>query len=166
MRQKKFDTLTSILIYLLFALTVLYPFGFAASSLLGCTFKLTNAAVYSCVIAILSICTMMLTISLKEGLKSKPARALITYTPLLSMINAILLIFDLEGFIAIGGRADISSLLFRHGADLWQTVGFEDNLTDAVRAVVIPGYIPRFLHYHIRKYVGKYSRENCRISKR
>ena len=103
MKQKKFDTLTSILIYLLFALTVLYPFGFAASSLLGYTFKLTNAAVYSCVIAILSICTMMLTISLKEGLKSKPARALITYMPLLSMINAILLIFDLEGFIAIGG---------------------------------------------------------------
>jgi len=101
MKNKKFDASIPLLIYLLFTLTMLYPVGIAVSSLFGYTFKLTNVVTYTSVVAILSVCAVVLTFILKIELQKKSVSILLTCLPLISMINAMLLVFFHGGLLVI-----------------------------------------------------------------
>lgn len=81
---------TSILTYLLFALTILYPAGFLITACFGYSFQLISFSAFAAAIAVLSVCVVVLDLVCKSTPK---AQALLSVITPLSFINAALYIF-------------------------------------------------------------------------
>lgn len=87
--MKKTMKISSIL---LFVLTVLYPVGGLICACFGYTFELISLPIYSLVIAILSVCVVVLALAFKDSFENKKIRFLLAVITPLSMINATLFI--------------------------------------------------------------------------
>lgn len=81
---------SSMLIYSLFALTVLYPAGFLITACFGYSFELISISAFAAVIAFLSACTVVLDLIFRATVKNQALLSVITP---LSLLNAVLYIF-------------------------------------------------------------------------
>ena len=79
----------SILICLLFLLTILYPAGIIISSCMGYVFELISVSAFAIALAALSVCTIVIDIFLKFPTKNKVVSILLAVLPPLSLINAM-----------------------------------------------------------------------------
>lgn len=84
----------SILICLLFALTILYPAGVIMTACFGYTFKLLSILAFAIVIAILSVCIVVLDQLCKTPLENDTIRFLLAIIPPLSLINTAFYIIN------------------------------------------------------------------------
>ncbi len=83
----------SILIILLFVLTILYPAGVIATACFGYRFALISISAFSVALAVLSVCIVVLNLVFKEPPESKTIPILMAIMPPLSLINAAFYIF-------------------------------------------------------------------------
>lgn len=84
----------SILICLLFVLTILYPAGVIITARLGYSFELISVSAFAIAIAVLSVCIVVLDIVFKNQLESKTVQILLAIITPLSLINAVSYIFE------------------------------------------------------------------------
>ena len=83
----------SILMCVLFVLTILYPVGVILTTFFGYTFKLISVSAFAIGIAALSICVVILDLIFKNTIESKPMLTLLTIIAPLSLLNAVFYIF-------------------------------------------------------------------------
>ena len=84
----------SILMCLLFALTILYPAGVIITACLGYSFELISVSAFAVAIAVLSVCIVILDLVFKKQLESKTVQILLAIITPLSLINAVFYIFE------------------------------------------------------------------------
>lgn len=83
----------SVLLYLLFALTILYPAGAIITACFGYSFELISVSAFAIVIVALSVCIVVLDLIFKSIYEHKTIRILLAIITPLSLINAVLYIF-------------------------------------------------------------------------
>ena len=79
----------SILMCLLFLLTILYPAGVIITACFGYSFELISVSVFAITIAALSVCIVILDLIRKNTLENKLIRILLAIITPLSLINAV-----------------------------------------------------------------------------
>lgn len=84
----------SILMCLLFVLTILYPAGVIITACLGYSFELISVSAFAIAIAVLSVCIVILDLVFKNQLESKTVQILLAIITPLSLINAVFYIFE------------------------------------------------------------------------
>lgn len=84
----------SILICLLFVLTILYPTGVAITACIGYTFELISVSAFAIILAALSVCIMILDLVYKRTPQNKVMGILLSITTPLSLVNAVFYIFE------------------------------------------------------------------------
>ena len=84
----------SILMCLLFALTILYPAAVILTACLEYTFELISVSAFAIVLAALSVCIIVLDLICKNTLENKVMRILLAIITPLSLINAVFYIFE------------------------------------------------------------------------
>lgn len=84
----------SILMCLLFGLTILYPAGVIVTACIGYRFELISISAFAIVLAALSACIMILDLIGKNTLENKVMRILSAIITPLSLINAVFYIFE------------------------------------------------------------------------
>ena len=77
----------SILMCLLFALTILYPAGVIITACLGYSFQLISVSAFAIAIAVVSVCIVILDLVFKNQLESKMVQILPAIITPLSLIN-------------------------------------------------------------------------------
>ena len=110
------------LILLLFALTGLYPAGTLIAACFGYNFEVINVPVFSVIIALLSVCAVILDLVFKYVNESKPIQVLMVVIAPLSLLNAVFCIFECPK-IAVAVSAFVSFacccfLTVKHGEPL------------------------------------------------
>ena len=85
---------TQILIYLLFALTALYPAGVIITACFGYIFELISVSAFAIAIAVLSVCIASLDLICKNTLSNNTIRILLAVITPLSLINGVFYIFE------------------------------------------------------------------------
>lgn len=85
---------TLCLMYLLVALTILLPVGTLVSACFGYTFELVNVSAFAVVIAVLSVCAVVLSLVSKSDIENKPICILLAVLAPLSLINALLFVLE------------------------------------------------------------------------
>ena len=83
----------SILMCLLFALTILYPAGVILTAFFGYSFKLISISAFAIGINVLSVCVAILDCIYKNTIESKPMLTLLAILTPLSLLNAVFYIF-------------------------------------------------------------------------
>ena len=84
----------SILICLLFSLTILYPAGVIITACFGYSFALISVSAFAIAIAALSVCTVVLDLICKNTLENNTIRILLAIITPFSLINAVFYIFE------------------------------------------------------------------------
>ena len=84
----------SILIGLLFTLTILYPAGVITTVCFGYNFELISVSVFAIAIAALSACIVVLDLVFKNTHENNTIRILLAIITPLSLINAVFYIFE------------------------------------------------------------------------
>lgn len=84
----------SILAYVLFSLTILYPAGVIITACFGYTFELITVSTFAIAIAILSVCMVILDLVFNATLESKMSRTLLAIITPLALLNAVFYIFE------------------------------------------------------------------------
>ncbi len=84
----------SILMCLLFGLTILYPVGIIITSCFGYSFELICVSAFGIAIAVLSVCIVTLDLICKNALVNNAIRILLAILAPLSLINAAFYIFE------------------------------------------------------------------------
>ena len=79
----------SILTYVLFALTILYPAGVIITARFGYSFELISISAFAIVIAVISVCIFALTLVFENTPKTKTMQVLSAIIAPLSLINAV-----------------------------------------------------------------------------
>lgn len=82
----------SILMCLLFVLTILYPAGVIITACFGYSFQLISVSAFAIAIAALSVCIVILVF--KNQLESRTVQILLAIITPLSLINAVFYIFE------------------------------------------------------------------------
>ncbi|MEE1199626.1 MAG: hypothetical protein U0L09_03145 [Christensenellales bacterium] len=93
----------SVLMGLLFVLTVLYPAGILVSAGCGYTFRLISVPVFAVVIAAVSAGIMLLEFMVKSTLENRTMRILSAMMAPLSIVNAVFYIFECPQIGVIAG---------------------------------------------------------------
>ncbi len=83
----------SILMCLLFVLTILYPAGVMITARFGYNFELISVSAFAIVLAVLSVCIVVIDLIFKKTLESKTIEILLAIITPLSLINAMFYIF-------------------------------------------------------------------------
>ena len=83
----------SVLMCLLFALTILYPAGVIITGFIGYGFELIHVPAFAITLAALSVCTLTLDLIYKNTLENKLLQILLAILTPLSLINAAFYIF-------------------------------------------------------------------------
>lgn len=91
----------SILICLLFALTILYPVGVIVTACLGYRFELMSVSAFAIAIFALSVCIVILDRIRKSTLDNKAIQIICAIITPLSLVNAVLYIFECPHFWVI-----------------------------------------------------------------
>ena len=89
------------LILLLFALTILYPAGTLIVAYFGYDFELISVLAFSGIIALLSVCTVILDLAFKSVNESKPIRVLLALITPLSLLNAVFYVFECPNIFVV-----------------------------------------------------------------
>ena len=84
----------SILMCLLFVLTILYPAGVIITACFGYSFELVSVLAFAIAIAALSVCIVVLDLIFKNTLENNTIRILLAIITPLSLINAVFYIFE------------------------------------------------------------------------
>ena len=84
----------SILMFLLFVLTILYPVGVTITACLGYTFDLIRVSAFAIVLAALSVCILVLDLIAEGTRKNNVMEILSAVITPLSLINAVFFIFE------------------------------------------------------------------------
>lgn len=84
----------SILMCLLFVLTILYPAGVITTACIGYNFELISISAFAVALAALSVCVIVLDLLCKNTLENKVIRILLAIITPLSLINAVFYIFE------------------------------------------------------------------------
>lgn len=84
----------SILGGILFTLVILLPSGVVFSSYFGYTFELANYSVFAILTALLSVCTVIFCVTVKESDENNIVKVLFSLLTPLSLINAIFYMFE------------------------------------------------------------------------
>lgn len=92
---------TSVLLYGLFVLTVLYPVGAVISSHFGYTFVLFSPPAFAVATAVLSLGTVVLDIAVKNAVPGKVLRILMAVITPLSLINALFFLLKSPQMVVI-----------------------------------------------------------------
>ncbi len=82
----------SVLVCLLFALTILYPAGVIITACFGYTFKLISVTAFSLVIAAISVSIIVLDLIAKSAFENSAVEILLAIVTPLSLINAVFFI--------------------------------------------------------------------------
>ena len=91
----------SILMCLLFSLTILYPAGVIITACLGYTFKLIRVSAFAIAISALSVCIVVLDLIGKKTLENKAIQFLLAMITPLSLINAVFYVFECPQILVI-----------------------------------------------------------------
>lgn len=78
---------------LLFVMTIFFPIGTILSACFGYTFELINISGFAVIIAVLSVCTVILDFIFKNLIESKVIQILLAVIPPLSLFNAVFYMF-------------------------------------------------------------------------
>ena len=84
----------SILMCLLFVLTILYPAGIIITACFGYSFELISVSAFAIAIAALSVCTVVLDLICKNTIENNTIRILLAIITPFSLINAVFYIFE------------------------------------------------------------------------
>lgn len=84
----------SILMCLLFGLTILYPAGVIITACIGYNFELISVSAFAIALAALSVCVIVLDLICKNTLENKVMQILLAITTSLSLFNAVFYIFE------------------------------------------------------------------------
>lgn len=84
----------SILMCLLFVLTILYPAGVITTACIGYSFELISVSAFAIALAALSVCVIVLDLICKNTPENKVMRTLLAIITPLSLINAVFYIFE------------------------------------------------------------------------
>ena len=84
----------SILMCLLFVLTILYPAGVIITACIGYNFELISVSAFAVALAALSVCVIVLDLICKTTLENKVMRILLAIITPFSLVNAVFYIFE------------------------------------------------------------------------
>ena len=84
----------SILMCLLFVLTILYPAGVITTACIGYYFELISVSAFAIALAALSVCVIVLDLICKNTPENKVMRTLLAIIAPLSLVNAVFYIFE------------------------------------------------------------------------
>ena len=84
----------SILMCLLFVLTILYPAGVITTACIGYNFELISVSAFAVALAALSVCVIVLDLICKTTLENKVMRILLAIITPFSLVNAVFYIFE------------------------------------------------------------------------
>lgn len=121
----------SILMCLLFALTILYPTGVIITACFGYSFELGSVSVFSIAIVVLSVCIVVLDLICKNTLENNTIRILLAIITPLSLINAVFYIFECPQIWVI------ASALFSAGCCCYLTVKYGKPLSLKIITLVL-----------------------------
>ncbi len=123
----------SILMCLLFALTILYPAGVIITACFGYRFELVSVSAFAIAIAALSACIVVLDLVCKNTLENNAIRILSAVITPLSLINAVLYIVESPQILVI------ASVLLSAGCCCYLTVKYGKPLALKIVALVLSG---------------------------
>ncbi len=121
----------SILMCLLFVLTVLYPAGVIIAACIGYSFELISVSAFAIVLAALSVCVVVLDLICKNTLENKVMRILLAIITPLSLINAVFYIFECPQICVI------ASVLLSAGCCCYLTVKYGKPLSLKIIALAL-----------------------------
>lgn len=108
----------SVLTYMLFVLTILYPVGFLITAFVGYSFKLISVTAFAAALAALSLFVVILDTVFKNTLENKVNHVLLAIITPLSLINAVFYIFECPQIWVI------ASVLFSAGCSCFLAVKY------------------------------------------
>ena len=85
--------IASILTWLLFILTILYPAGVPITACFGYGFELISMSAFAIVLAVLSVCIIVFDHIYKNTLENNPLQVFLAIIAPFSLINAVFYIF-------------------------------------------------------------------------
>lgn len=106
----------SVLTFLLFVLTAIYPAGTLTAAFIGYSFELISVSAFAVAIAVLSLCVVILDVVFKNKPENKVIQLLLPIMTPLSLINAVFCIFECPHGLVI------ASVLFSAGCSCFLTV--------------------------------------------
>ncbi len=121
----------SILMCLLFALTILYPAGVIITACLGYSFELISVSAFAIVLAALSVCIIVLDLICKNTLENKVMRILSAIITPFSLINAVFYIFECPQIWVI------ACVLLSAGCCCYLTIKYGKPLSLKITALVL-----------------------------
>ena len=121
----------SILIRLLFSLTILYPAGVIITARFGYSFELISVSAFAIAIAALSVCIVVLDLICKNTLENKAVRILLAIITPLSLINAVFYVFEYPQIWVI------ASVFLSAGCCCYLTVKYGKPLSLKITALVL-----------------------------
>ena len=92
-----------LLMWLLFILTILYPAGVLITASFGYDFELISISAFAIVIAVLSVCIVVLDGVFKNKIENKVLQILFAIISPFSLINAVFYIFECPNIWVIAG---------------------------------------------------------------
>lgn len=84
----------SVLVYLLFVLTILYPVGVITAARVGYSFELASVTAFAIIIAALCLSIVVINLAFKICLDNKMVQIILSVSTPVSLINAVFLIFS------------------------------------------------------------------------
>mgnify|MGYP004537430273 FL=1 len=121
----------SILMCLLFVMTILYPAGVIITACLEYSFELVSVSCFSIVLSALSVCTIVLDLVFKNTLENNWMRILLTVITPLSLLNSVFYISYCPKIWVIG------SVLFYIACCCYLTVKYGKPLALKIIALVL-----------------------------
>ena len=121
----------SILICLLFSLTILYPAGVITTACIGYSFELISVSAFAIALAALSVCVIVLDLICKNTPENKVMRTLLAIITPLSLINAVLYIFEYPQIWVI------ASVLLSAGCCCYLTVKYGNPMSLKIVTLVL-----------------------------
>ncbi|MBQ7888554.1 MAG: hypothetical protein IJ356_02210 [Erysipelotrichaceae bacterium] len=121
----------SFLMWLLFILTTLYPAGVLITACFGYGFELISISAFAIVLAVLSVCIVVLDNVHKNALENKALRILLAIITPFSLINAVFYIFENPKIWVIAG------VLISAGCCFYLTIKYGKPLALKIIALVL-----------------------------
>ena len=121
----------SVLMFLLFVLTILYPVGVTITACLGYNFELISVSAFAIATAALSVCIVVLDLICKNTLENNTMWILLAIIATLSLINAVFYVFKCSQICVI------VSVLLSSGCCCYLTVKYGKPLTLKVVTLVL-----------------------------
>ena len=129
----------SILMWLLFILTILYPSGVLITAGFGYDFELISISAFAIIIAVLSVGLVVFNCVYKNTLENKALHILFAIISPLSLINAVFYIFECPNIWVI------VSLLISSGCCFYLTIKYGKPLAFKINDVPTPIKIPPYI---------------------